>query len=185
MQDLRLESVREFIQAFAHEIGEKESELFEEMGMFLHSSLARWDYFCTPINSMTFASTGGDGVHYSFLNLDNSSIKPVVMTVPMADRHNIILGESLSEFMRLGARYGYFSLEQLAYDRQETINELNDSFLRNTAEMEEKVLVNLIKEFDLTPWENVSVRLDELERHYSAQIILPDFDEWQARNKIV
>ena len=111
MQDLSFEKLKEFIQDYAERNAEQEDDLFEEIGMFIHSSLSRWDYFCTPINSMTFASTGGDGVHYGFLNLENSSLKPVVMTIPMADSKNIIVGESLHEFMRLGSRYGYFALE--------------------------------------------------------------------------
>jgi len=173
---MSFEELKQFIQDYAKRSGEQEGDLFESMGMFLHDSLSRLDYFCTPINSITFASTGGDGVHYGYLNLENSTIKPVVMTVPMADTHNVILGESLHEFMRLGARYGYFDLEQLVYDREKTVIEINESFFLEESEMDSLLRIDLIKKFDLAPWRNVTERLKELELKYLPQIVVPDFE---------
>lgn len=185
MQELLFEELKEFIQDYAKRNGEQEANLFEDMGMFLHSSLSRWNYFCTPINSTTFASTGGDGVHYGYLNLENSPITPVVMTIPMASKHNIILGESLHEFMRLGARCGYFALEELAYDRAKAITKINESCSLRESEIESLLLVDLIRKFELTAWGNIDERLKELERKYVSQIVVPDFDEWQEGNKVI
>lgn len=36
---------------------------------------------CTPINTILFACTGGDGVHFSYLPISDV-INPIVMTVP-------------------------------------------------------------------------------------------------------
>ncbi len=46
-------------------------------------------YWCTPSNSITFATTGGDGVHYGLLDIGSgfNDESPVVMTVP-AQRHS-------------------------------------------------------------------------------------------------
>ena len=48
-------------------------------------ALTRWGYWCTPTNAWTFATTGGNGVHYSVVETDGSVSErsPVVMTVPM------------------------------------------------------------------------------------------------------
>ena len=60
----------------------------EEIGLLLHSKSARTAYWCTPVNVVTFASTGGDGVHFSLLDLGDGAgdSSPVVMTVRVADR---------------------------------------------------------------------------------------------------
>lgn len=43
------------------------------------------------------------------------------MTVPMAEINNIIVAEDLKEFFSLGYFVGWFALEQLAYNSEETI----------------------------------------------------------------
>ena len=87
-----------------------------------------WDYPTTPVNVTTFASTGGDAVHFSAINASHGSgTAVVVMTVPMAfDNPNHIVGGDLREFLALGCRTGYFCLERLAYrsDRGEVITRL-------------------------------------------------------------
>jgi hypothetical protein len=72
-----------------------------------------WDYASTPVDSTTFGSTGGDGVHFSVLHTGRGNgYAPVVMTVPMAfDAPNHIVGGILREFLGLGCRTGYRCLE--------------------------------------------------------------------------
>jgi hypothetical protein len=66
-------------------------------------------YDATPADSVMFASTGGDGVHFSALDSDGA----VVMTVPMAfDSPNHVLGKDIPEFLALGRRTGYFHLDR-------------------------------------------------------------------------
>src|SRR3954453_21118217 len=54
----------------------------------------------TPTNSVTFASTGASGVHFGFVPMQDVPLdrSPVVMTVPLADDPNHLVGGSLSEF---------------------------------------------------------------------------------------
>src|SRR5687767_64611 len=80
--------------------------VFDPVGLILQIPPGRRDYHCTPLNSVTFASTGGDGVHFGFLHVEGCSLSPVVMTVPMSDVHNFVVGESLFEFLCLGAKRG-------------------------------------------------------------------------------
>ena len=71
----------------------------------------------TPRNVLTFATTGGDSVHYSYLR-DASfaeGVCPIVMTMPAASGINVVLAESFNEFFSLGYYVGWFSLEQLVY----------------------------------------------------------------------
>lgn len=82
-------------------------------------------YDCTPLNTRLFATTGGDGVHFSLLVL-SASVQPVIMTVPMnfgqtMESYNCILAENLEEFLSLGYFKGWFPLEQLFYDRDRII----------------------------------------------------------------
>lgn len=76
-------------------------------------------YDSSPLNTITFAGTGGDGVHYGILLL-SETIQPVVMTIPMNSGNDIgvynwILAENLDEFLGLGYYNGWFFLEQIAY----------------------------------------------------------------------
>lgn len=76
-------------------------------------------YDSSPLNTITFASTGGDGVHYGILPLSETT-QPVVMTVPMnygndIGVYNRILAENLDEFLGLGYYNGWFFLDQITF----------------------------------------------------------------------
>jgi hypothetical protein len=134
-----------------------------------------WDYPTTPINVAAFASTGGDGVHFSVINTsDARGPAPVVMTVPMAlDNPNHIVGNDLREFLALGRRTGYSCLERLAYPwgRPEVITQLQSD--RLPPDIEEAVLLgHLTDEFDLHPWRNIEQRLEELDAAYRRHLVL-------------
>ena len=77
-------------------------------------------YWCTPKNALTFARTGGDGVHYSYLAMSGlpEGIVPIVMTMPAVAR-NFVVAESFDEFLGVGYRVGWFALEQIAYQATE------------------------------------------------------------------
>jgi hypothetical protein len=140
---------------------------FEPIGLILHKNGTNRGYDVTPKNTFCFASTGGDGVHYSFVcdgrPTDNS---PIVMTVPMND-HNIIVGENLLEFLALGYYYGYFALEQLSYARDKTIAILDkNEYLRHFGNYEKELLSEISNAFLLKPWNNHKQRISELESKY-------------------
>lgn len=98
-----------------------------QLGLLLRSTLRWGGYWCTPENSLEFASTGGDGVHFSLVQINGSVTEesPVVMTVPAnsggAEHANAIVGSSLMNFLRFGLIRGYFAMEQLVYQRDLTL----------------------------------------------------------------
>lgn len=133
-----------------------------------------WDYLQTPVNATTFASTGGDGVHFSVLHLTEAA--PVVMTVPMAfDTPNQVVGRDLPDFLALGCTTAYFHLERLAYSwgRQQTVAELQAPSPRWSVAGEEAELMRALrKRFHLQPWDDVAGHLEELEQTYLNRIAL-------------
>src|SRR5262245_25487922 len=77
---------------------------FGSLGLILANQLERCGYWCTPQNALTFARTGGNGVHFSFIVLDGevNESSPVVITIPNAfGEYNFIGGESLFDFLCL------------------------------------------------------------------------------------
>ncbi len=163
--------------------GDKMSS-FGAVGLFLYPAFDYPTYINTPKNSATFASTGGDGVHYGFLcGGEFSEIDPpIVMTVPMNfDLPNIIVGSNLNEFLSLGCRYGYFGLEQIAYDPLNTLHELRTGVYDPDCPDEEIGLLKTISaEFEVTPWADPEARLNQLRLKYHALLELPDLDDGAA-----
>ena len=93
------------------------SAVFDPLGLILEQPPLRDYYWCTPRTALTFATTGGDGVHYSYLPDANTSLgqEPIVMTMPANDTFNYVIAEGFNEFLGLGYHVGWFSLEQIAY----------------------------------------------------------------------
>jgi hypothetical protein len=177
-------------------IADKESEkmqrkfslVFDPIGLILMRPLENIGYESTPINSLTFAHTGGDGVHYSLVTVEGnvSEDSPVVMTVPMNHpKVNLVVGENLLEFLCLGEQLGYFFLEQLVYNEAETIEwflhpkefinkeyGINPSgtFPPESFREKERLLSILRKEFELKPWSNLKSRLDELQNKFMGML---------------
>ncbi len=121
-----------------------------------------------------FASTGGDGVHFSILrqeNVDSLAGLPVLMTVPMAfEQANWIVGANLHEFLCLGCRTGFFSLERIAYDdlRDSEFLGLASKYVPNQDEV--PILSALRKRFELHPWDEIPNRIAELQELYLPHI---------------
>jgi hypothetical protein len=92
---------------------------FEPIGLILHEDLEDRGPV-TPVGAWPFASTGGDGVHFSFLPREGrvGDDSPIVMTVPTVGE-NVIVGADLTEFLGLGIRFGYFVLERIVHDGRE------------------------------------------------------------------
>lgn len=146
--------------------GSTRSEFLAEYGLRLHDRLERWTYSSTPLNSVTFGSTGGDGVHFGLLLSESTTERdgPVVMTVPMAGQANHVIAESVGEFLGLGCVHGWFSLEQLAYRPAYTFE-----LYARADPPAEGPMSELFERLSLSPRALHSNRLEEL-RHYVASI---------------
>ena len=155
------------------------------LGLHLRDRLEANLYeFCTPPDCWVFADTGGDGVHFGLLadagRLTDES--PVVVSVPCYPA-NVAVGGDLLDFLSLGCRRGYFALEQLAYDRAETVRAYTDPDWRPPAGWHEAVgflpdagdlerLAFLTGWFDLRPWADPG-RFDVLESRYGDRLAPP------------
>jgi hypothetical protein len=151
--------------------------VFDPIGLLLVRPLTRLEYHCTPLNSTTFAETGGDGVHYGLLRTEGSASdeSPVVMTVPcMFESPNLIVGTTLHEFLCLGCQVGYFWLEQLVYERAATLEKLLHPedhaqeiwFEGQPTTRQSHLLAQFVRLFDLKPWDSLVERLDTLQDKY-------------------
>lgn len=141
--------------------------VFDPIGLLFVRPLKHYGYIHTPSNSLTFAATGGNAVHFSFVLLDDgpTARSPVVMTATFT---NIILGADLNEFLRLGMFRGYFRLEYL----ESAPEEYAEAYSAREPWPEHKEGVRwLMRRFaegmDLHPWDDVRGRLNELDREFS------------------
>jgi len=146
-------------------------------------------YYCSPLNSKCFASTGGEGVHFSFLGESQDVLfdqLPVIATIPMAfGNTNFIVGECLHEFLSLGGYRGYFALEQLGHQLQKTLDVYGNSEWQAQShsefwvgfgvnEMQRKVLDFLRNELKLQQWPNLKSRFLELQEKYMPLLRIPE-----------
>jgi len=74
--------------------------------------------WCTPRNVMTFATTGCDSVHYSYLVDERlpGNVSPIVMTLPCVNELSWVIAENFQEFFDYGYYVGWRELEQLYYE---------------------------------------------------------------------
>lgn len=180
MVNVSLEELWALAEAEATKRGAEADYVFGEIGLFLEMPAKYAGYYPTPTNTSTFARTGGDYVHYGLMQVGDAltDASPVVMTLPFSDNHNVVVGESLWDFLCLGCEVGYFGLEQLAYQRQKTLDLLEraDHPERFETTMERRdLLAVLTQAFALKPWEAVEARLDLLHQKYHGLLKLsPD-----------
>ena len=128
----------------------------------LLSNKNRYDYL-TPINCRVFATTGGDGVHYSFLlkGREITAESLVVCTWPDGSESHVV-GENLYDFLCRGARGGYFALPH---------------FDEATDDPERRVLLEYLAErLNLNRWTDPD-RYKWLMETYDGQLQLPA--EWR------
>ena len=162
--------------------------VFSDIGLAFYRPMAHAGYYCTPTNTLSFAATGGDGVHYGLLALDDivSDMSPVVMTVPMHfAAPNMILGADLLEFLCLGCQVGYI-FEDLIYHRSESLQWLKNPEKGLRIEDHAYYLIDPITEveypqdvicaeFNLRPWKEFEQRLAELNNQYLPMLQVSEF----------
>lgn len=88
--------------------------------------------WCTPLNTLSFAWTGGGGEHYSFLvaanRIDEKS--PIILTAPSSGSLNLVIAPDFQSFLRAGLTRDFFGLSQFAYGGKEAFEVYgNDKWL--------------------------------------------------------
>lgn len=112
----------------------------------------------TPADARILCWSGVDGVHWSALPSPASpSGYVVVMTVPGAP--NLVVGESVREFLALGCEASFFALSVLTYDEWVGLD---------SSDYEPAIitLAELRAELNISPWTDVPRRLGELHQRY-------------------
>lgn len=142
------------LQAYVSSLLQEDREALEDDGLCLVDSPSPGRCNSSPSGYLPFAYTGGDGVHFS---IPSDQAFPVVMTVPMAfDCPNVVVGSDLEDFLSLGCVYGYFGLEQLAYNENRTVDYIQ------AANEPSSALQRLTSHFNLRPWQGVGDHLAAL-----------------------
>lgn len=148
---------------------ESENLYFDPIGLNLLKSPVCWEYWCTPTNTISFATTHGDGVHFGFLceSGQPTDSSPIVMTLPSANTSNIIVGENFKEFLSLGCRVGFFELEQIEYQPDRYLPFMDThAYSEDATPSEIQMLKAIESRFSLTPWSRHRSRLSELKLKY-------------------
>lgn len=147
-------------------------EIADRLGLLFNSRLTGPAYDQTPRNCVTFAGTGGDGVHYSFLLFGHApaDASPIVMTVPMAEEPNRVLGRNLRHFLGLGLHSGYFMLEQLQYDFAGTVAALDRHELDYREPEEARALATIAEALQVAGWSDHASELARLEAEYAGEL---------------
>ncbi|MEL6158795.1 MAG: hypothetical protein AAFQ40_04040 [Cyanobacteria bacterium J06623_5] len=167
-------------QQVATQSGQLPQNAFLSIELILERPVAAWQYYCTPKNVITFASTGCDGVHFSFLRTDSSSNNPapasvvtqlsrspVVMTVPMNfENQNIVVSENLYEFLCLGCKTGYGTLELLSCPESDlrALKSFDYAAALSAAQLSDLRMLNEV--FSLSPYINLEGRMRHLQSTY-------------------
>ena len=102
------------------------------------SHLENGGYWCTPTNTLKFASTGTDGEHFSFLVQKNviNTESPIIFTAPCNYNGtlNVLIAKDFHTFMRLGIRHGYLALGELVYNPVEALKIYTNVYWQPTEE---------------------------------------------------
>jgi hypothetical protein len=183
----------DFAELLAETVGCAAEHVFDPVGLILpergtEADFARsWDYNCTPLNATTFAHTGCDGTHFGLFNdtKDDAGQNPVVMTRPTAfGNENLIVGDSIWEFLSLGYHIGYFEIESLHLDHLNntniqqafaavaglpTSNYGSPPFFQDSPTAFAR-LSDLRVRFQLSPWPDVPGRLKQLNDAHIPQL---------------
>ena len=156
--------------------------VFDYSGLILEIPPVRdWIDWCTPRNVMTFATTGGDSVHYSYLVDERlpEGVCPIVMTLPCASSLNMVIAESFQEFFDYGYHVGWFSLEPLHYDEEEGepyFCQPSPTF----SEIGSQQLPLLRRALNMKPVPPTLARFAELQDKYFALLDIPPTPDFEA-----
>lgn len=128
------------------------NEGFGRIGLYLETELAPGGYWCSPKNAVVFASTGGDGDHYSLLIRENriDERSPVLLTYSVEGTQQVV-GENLFDFLCLGMHGGYFQVNSV-FSQSPPANGPEHWFCEHVDEHERMLLSYLASELKLRPW---------------------------------
>ncbi|MGB3300141.1 MAG: hypothetical protein WBA76_17910 [Phormidesmis sp.] len=146
-------------------------------------------YHATPTNTLSFARTGTDGEHFSFLVFNNriDSRSPVIFTTPVnyGGIENVVVAKNFDIFVRLWLRYGGFALGEFAYnieraiqvyttEQQQPAEKLSTVFDYAPDEQMQKILDFAAKALRMQPYIYTAAEFLALQRRYLPLLQMPD-----------
>jgi hypothetical protein len=145
-------------------------------------------YYCTPTNTLKFASTGTDGEHFSFLlcNDEIASESPVILTTPCNYDGNLnaVVAKNFRTFLCLGLRYGYFALGEFTRNPKEVIQIYTNALWQPTEEHHrsiyrpreqlQKILAFMAYALNLQPYIYTADEFTALQNRYMPLLIMSD-----------
>lgn len=147
----------------------------DALGLLFARDFRASGYDQTPRNAAPFAWTGGDGVHFSLLDIGDgiTTDSPVVMTVPThLDAPNLVVGHDLRDFLGLGLPIGFFRLEGLVWGRAQTVALLARGGMGEGLEHGTRLLLRrMARAFALVPWKDPERRLAELDATFAGRLL--------------
>lgn len=164
------------LKALAKKRGENPATLFDcaSVGLVLRNESGPGTFEKSPRNGDCFATSGGEGVHFSLLMVPARPPEkwPVVMTVPRAvERPNVIVGAEFREFLALGAKSGFTVLGRLAHDEKAGLNAILKG-LTKSEDTRPELRAAIVDRFGLKPWTHVGERLKALDTEFSRYLVL-------------
>jgi hypothetical protein len=147
------------------------------IGLFLHDPAKNAGYPQTPSNSITFASIGGDGIHFGLITEAGGiePMSPVVMTIPMAfENPNYIVGSSLYDFLCLGCQHGFSNLGNLHLSFDETIQYYQNRPGDFYDERSPGILKTMSEALSLKPWSQVREHFVDLQNRFMPLVKLSE-----------
>ena len=175
---VQLEKLHQVADAAAIQFETSADMVFEPCGLILETPQMEQQYWCTPANVVTFASTGGDGVHYSYLKdfVSANGALPIIMTLPSADENNVVIAESFEEFFNLGYYVGWYSLEQLVYQEEQAIGYFTDPDEEHRDDAESR-LEYMREALQMRPVPPQMARLAKLREQYFDLLLIAELPE--------
>ncbi|QDT63517.1 hypothetical protein [Calycomorphotria hydatis] len=142
----------------------------DQIGIIPSFPLQWHGYLQTPLNSACIGSTGGDGTHFSLIEVGGriTEDSPVVVTYPCDDQ-SYVVAESLYDFLCLGLHYGYFNYMDVFWD-QSNASRTGWWFADDLEEDDRQLLKQLAEELNLKPLPPTAINRDALEEKYKGQI---------------
>jgi hypothetical protein len=139
------------------------------VGLFLNDPPKNAGYPCTPLNSLTFAGIGVDGIHIGSVtdSHEMDPLAPIVITIPMAfESPNFIVGQSLYDFLCLGCRNGYSNLANLHTHFDDTMEYYQGRDDNVFDDRVPDILLTLAAELSLEPWADVQKHFIDLQSRF-------------------
>ncbi len=189
--EVRIPALLEEVIQWEHKIASGVSYLETPTGYFLQFNvLDNGGYSCSPLDSIMFARTGMDGIHFSFLTdfgaITDLSLAPIICVSPMDFGQCVrMVAANISDFFALhfsghdGFLLNYFDTKEqyVKYLKKQENAEYSEFFnYHEWKSQKEKVSELAFKEFQFQPIEDAFEYVQSIRAQRNKDIVLHTLD---------